>query len=132
MKLIIALLITTSLFGCAVSGEIIPPPKPKPELKTLLSPDNTVDWKPVNNIQPIYPRRALSRGVTGWVAVKYSILEDGTVRDSVVIDSSPERVFDRAALKAMNQRIYQYVGDHTSPKASGDEVSIIGFNIRKQ
>lgn len=59
------------------------------------------DVMPLVRVPPEYPPRALTRGLEGWVLVQFTITTIGTVKDAIVIDSSPKDVFDDAALKAI-------------------------------
>ncbi len=56
---------------------------------------------PLVRVNPEYPRRALERGIEGWVHVRFTITAAGTVKDLVVVDSEPKGVFDEAASKAV-------------------------------
>lgn len=56
---------------------------------------------PLVRVPPEYPRRALERGIEGWVHVRFTITTAGTVKDLVVVDSEPKGVFDEAATKAV-------------------------------
>ena len=56
---------------------------------------------PLVRVNPDYPRRALERGIEGWVHVRFTITAAGTVKDLVVVDSEPKGVFDEAASKAV-------------------------------
>lgn len=73
------------------------------------------EYLPIVKVQPQYPRRALSRGMTGWVIVEFTVTEQGLVADPVVVSNcgwiknarnegecfdSPNSVFDSAATKA--------------------------------
>lgn len=58
------------------------------------------DLLPIVKVQPIYPRRALSRGIEGYVVLEFTVTKNGSVRDPVVIEANPERVFDQAAIQA--------------------------------
>jgi len=73
------------------------------------------EYLPIVKVQPQYPRRALSRGLAGYVIVEFTVTEAGTVRDPIVIENcghipsarnptecvdSPNSVFDSAAMKA--------------------------------
>ena len=52
-------------------------------------------------IQPKYPREALKEGKTGFVTVKLSVREDGSVISAIIKESSPPRIFDAAAIQAV-------------------------------
>lgn len=56
---------------------------------------------PLVRVNPDYPRRALERGIEGWVHVRFTITAAGTVKDLVVVDAEPKGVFDEAATKAV-------------------------------
>lgn len=58
------------------------------------------DYLPIVKVAPIYPRRAQSRGLEGFVIVEFTVTKNGSVRDPIVIEAKPEGVFDRAALDA--------------------------------
>jgi protein TonB len=59
------------------------------------------DVIPLVRINPDYPPRALSRGLEGWVQVRFTITATGTVKDAVVVNAEPRNIFDDAALKAI-------------------------------
>lgn len=80
------------------------------------------EYLPIVKVQPIYPRRALSRGMSGWVIVEFTVTERGTVADPRVVENcgwvknarteedchdSPNSIFDRAALKAAEKFKYK-------------------------
>ncbi|WP_284382818.1 energy transducer TonB [Litoribrevibacter albus] len=58
---------------------------------------------------PQYPRRALQRGLEGYVVLEFLVNEEGRVaRDSVeVIESKPEGMFEREARKAIFRSRYE-------------------------
>ncbi len=59
------------------------------------------DIIPLVRVKPMYPMRAASRRIQGWVKVEFIITETGAVRDPQVVDAKPSRIFDRAATKAI-------------------------------
>lgn len=59
------------------------------------------DVMPIVRIEPRYPRDALLRGLEGWVRVEFTITPEGGVKDAFVVESDPQRVFDRAAIQAV-------------------------------
>lgn len=58
------------------------------------------EYLPIVKIAPQYPRRALSRGIEGYAIVEYTVTKLGTVKDPVVIESSPGTIFNNAAIKS--------------------------------
>jgi len=59
------------------------------------------DVIPIVRIAPQYPREARLKGTEGWVRVRFTINEDGTVGSPSVIESEPRRVFNREAIRAI-------------------------------
>ena len=57
--------------------------------------------RPLVRIKPIYPPRARMRKIEGEVQVEFVVDSDGVVRDAEVTASSPQGVFDDAALRAV-------------------------------
>jgi len=57
-------------------------------------------YVPIFQVPPQYPRRAAERGIEGCVVLQYVVTEVGSVRDPVVIQSIPQGIFDRAAIRA--------------------------------
>lgn len=56
---------------------------------------------PLVRIPPRYPRNAARRRIEGWVKIEFTITENGTVKDAVVVESQPSNVFNEAALRAI-------------------------------
>jgi protein TonB len=65
------------------------------------------EYLPIVKVQPTYPRRALDRGIEGWVIVEFTVAANGSVRDPFVVDAKPKKIFDRAALKAVSKFKYK-------------------------
>lgn len=59
------------------------------------------DIVPLVRIQPQYPREAAINQIEGYVVVEFTITETGSVTNPRVVDSSPRRVFDRDAMRAI-------------------------------
>ncbi len=64
------------------------------------------DVTPLVRVNPEYPRRALQRGIEGWVQMQFTITAAGTVKDIKVVDSEPKRVFDEPAMQAVSRWRY--------------------------
>lgn len=61
------------------------------------------EYLPIVKVAPIYPRRAQTRGITGYCIVTYTVTTTGAIRDPYVeneSDCSPRGIFERASLKA--------------------------------
>lgn len=64
-------------------------------------------------VPPEYPREAWRRGLEGWVEVELTIGPDGRVVDARVVASQPRGIFERAALRAVMQWVFD-------PAAAGE------------
>lgn len=58
------------------------------------------DYLPIVRVAPVYPARALSRGLEGYVDLEFFVTAAGTVRDPVVLFSTSS-LFERAATRAV-------------------------------
>ena len=58
------------------------------------------DYLPIVRVAPVYPARALSRGLEGYVDMEFFVTSAGTVRDPVV-SFSTSSLFERAAMRAV-------------------------------
>ncbi|GLS25336.1 energy transducer TonB [Marinibactrum halimedae] len=58
------------------------------------------EYLPIVKVQPVYPRRALQRGIEGYVIVEFTVTKSGAVRDPVVVEAEPANIFNKAAMKA--------------------------------
>jgi tetratricopeptide (TPR) repeat protein len=80
------------------------------------------EYLPIVKVAPVYPRRALSRGMSGWVQLEFTVTKQGTVRDPVVVGNcawiksartngecfnSPNSIFDSAAMRAVEKFKYK-------------------------
>ncbi len=70
--------------------------------------------EPIRVNPPNYPRAAERRGIEGYVILEYTVLADGKVEDVIVVDATPEGVFDKAALNAVQKWLYKE-GPTTTP-----------------
>lgn len=65
------------------------------------------DYIPVYVPQPQFPRRAQSRGVSGYAVVEVIITTSGSVRDPKLLEEYPENYgFGRAAMRAADKLKY--------------------------
>lgn len=61
------------------------------------------DLTRVSTAAPRYPPRALEREITGWVEVYFTVTPQGNTADIQIADSKPSRIFDTAAVKAVEK-----------------------------
>jgi TonB family protein len=64
-----------------------------------------LDTKPnaLSAVMPKYPFEAAQQGIHGKVIVQFVLTREGIPKEPIVVESSPEGVFDEAALEAVKQ-----------------------------
>jgi len=65
------------------------------------------EYLPIVKVAPIYPRRAQTRGITGYCIVEYTVTRNGSIKDPQAVDCSPSGVFERASVKAAEKFKYK-------------------------
>jgi TonB family protein len=83
----------------ATTATVATAPAPAPMAATPL--------KRTKYVEPQFPDTARRKGLTGWVEVSFTVTPKGTVEDAQVRASSPEDVFDDAAIRAVKQWRYE-------------------------
>ena len=77
------------------------------------------DYLPIVKVAPIYPRRAVSRGVEGYCIVEYTVTRAGTTRD-VLAAQCTSSLFEKASVAAATKFKYK-------PRViDGDPVEVAG------
>ena len=105
---------TVSSLRSGVSGSLFSPPDAQSLLSSLEAPgivgqsgSNTPtinpDALPLASLDPDYPRQAVNQDQSGWVKVRFTVTEQGTVDDIRIIEANPKGVFEQAALKAVRE-----------------------------
>jgi TonB family protein len=69
----------------------------------------------LKSVQPVYPPKAQSARIDGWVELDFTVAATGQVQDLLVHASSPAGVFEEAARRAVAQWRYQPVLRDTKP-----------------
>ena len=65
------------------------------------------EYLPIVKVAPIYPRRALARGIEGFVILEFTVTPQGTVVDPKVVRAEPEGIFNQAAIDAAKKFKYK-------------------------
>jgi protein TonB len=78
------------------------PPRTAPATAGL-----TRDARPLRQVPPEYPVDAARKRQEGWVELEFSVAADGQVRNVAVLRAQPARVFDREAVRAMQQWTFE-------------------------
>jgi protein TonB len=88
------------------------------------------EYLPIVKVAPVYPSRALSRGLEGYVIVEFTVTPAGAVRDVIVVEST-STLFERAATAAALKFKYKpRVIDGTAVEVPGVR-NKISFEISK-
>lgn len=89
------------------------------------------EYLPIVKVAPIYPQRALARGLEGWVLVEFTVTASGTVRDARAVESEPAGVFDAAAVEAALKFKYKpRVVDGRAAEVAGVQ-NLIRFELER-
>jgi protein TonB len=89
------------------------------------------DYLPIVKVQPIYPRRALSRGIEGYVIVEFMVTKLGTTQGVKVVEAEPPGYFERAAIKAAQKFKYKPKVINGEPVDVAGVRNIIRFELEK-
>lgn len=65
------------------------------------------EYLPIVKVAPQYPRRALTRGLEGYVIVSFTVTKTGTVDNPVVVEAVPPNIFNRSAVNAASKFKYK-------------------------
>lgn len=65
------------------------------------------EYLPIVKVAPVYPRRALSRGIEGYVIVEFTVNKQGAVSNPFVVEANPPDIFNQAALDAAKKFKYK-------------------------
>jgi protein TonB len=69
--------------------------------------DKNSEARAIVQIPPKYPILAAKNGIEGWVKLTFTINKLGEVTQIKVLDSSPKRIFDKAAKQALKKWKYR-------------------------
>ena len=58
------------------------------------------EYLPIVKVAPIYPRRAQTRGISGYCIVEYTVTKSGAISNPQAVDCVPSGVFEKASVKA--------------------------------
>ena len=82
------------------------------------------EYLPIVKVAPVYPRRAQTRGIEGYVLLEFIVTKTGAVANPVVIESKPAGIFDRSAINAALKFKYK-------PKVvDGEPIDVAGVRNR--
>src|SRR5699024_7690181 len=65
------------------------------------------NYLPIVKVAPMYPPRARSKGIEGYVLLEFTVTETGSVTNVHVLEAHPKGVFNEAAIKAVRRFKYK-------------------------
>jgi protein TonB len=82
------------------------------------------EYLPIVKVAPVYPRRAQTRGIEGYVILEFIVTRTGSVINPVIVEAKPPGIFDRAAINAALKFKYK-------PKVvNGEAIDVAGVRNR--
>ncbi len=75
-------------------------------------------------VPPRYPAAAVRSRQEGWVVVSFTVDKDGKTSDVKVVDAQPRRIFDRAAVDAVEQYRFTPAMKNGAPVSSARQQRI--------
>ncbi len=82
-------------------------------------------------IEPLYPRKASLEGLEGYVTLSFDVAADGSTQNIQVIDANPERVFNKAAIRALKKWKYRPATENGQVTASYRQQVTLEFKLEK-
>jgi len=125
-RLVLAVLDDTNIIGENWHQQVVSIDR-KPRASSSTFTDG--EYLPIAKVQPVYPSRAVSRGIEGHVLLEFTVTRTGSVVDPVVLESVPKGVFDRAAKNAALKFKYKPRVVQGSPVAVSGVTNLIRFNL---
>lgn len=120
--------------GDAAVGEVGTPGKIKAKMDLTIGAGLSAsdgEFLPIVKVAPIYPRRALERGIEGYVVLEYTVTKQGTVRDPVVVEAQPANIFNKAAIKSALRYKYKPRVENGEPVEVPNVRTKVTFKVAK-
>lgn len=89
------------------TGNIAPQAKITLNLNATGMSSGDGEYLPIVKVAPIYPRRAQTRGISGYCIVEYTVTTTGAIRDPQPVDCQPQGIFESASVKAAEKFKYK-------------------------
>jgi TonB family protein len=112
-------------------AELQPPEVQPAEVQPAVAPRAVTRAVLISSPRPQYPHLARQRGIGGSVVVRFKIDEHGVVRDAAIEHARPARVFDRAALQAIENTRYRPRIEDGEAVATPQARKRFTFHVRK-
>ena len=107
------------------------PDIPVPNIDPAMTPGGAYPL-PVVRVSPIYPTRAVSRGVEGQVLLVFDIDAEGSVMNVRVLEADPPGYFERNAMRAVEQWKYRPQMRDGQPAATRGVQVVLTFSLAEE
>jgi len=95
MRIVILIIVVTVLSACTSSQSFV-----------LEGNKSDGEYRLKKAAPVYYPQNAMSRGIEGWVELKYDIDKKGNVKNIIVIAEHPKGIFTDEAVSSMKKTKY--------------------------
>lgn len=102
----------------AAAPRVAAPPKPVAQAPAPKPVGETRAARVVQAASPSYPLQAARNQTSGYAVVEFTVSASGSIEDPHIVDSSPRRVFDSAAILAVKQSKFDPAMRDGQPVAS--------------
>ena len=92
------------------SDTVLVPMPPKHPITPLIKNSQII---PISRPAPYYPRQAAVEKISGYVVIEFDVLTDGTVDNLLIIESKPEVIFNKEALRSVKKYIFEPISEKT-------------------
>jgi len=87
--------------------------------------DGGIVLTPSHRAAPMYPFTAVKEKISGQVTVEFTVTKDGQVINAQAVESTPAEIFDKAAVKAIEQWTFEPIEKETQAR------QVIEFELDK-
>ncbi len=92
--------------GCATPTGVTDSQTAADKLPPLANCEPRHEPEPRVRVAPVYPAKARSQKLEGYVTVRFTVTENGAIMNPIVIQSEPIGIFESALLDSMHK--WQY------------------------
>jgi len=100
-----------------------------PEKSTAVVVSKGTDAVPVEREPPDYPVKALKDRIEGWVVVSMVVNPEGGTEDITILETSIDRYFEKAAIKAVEKWTYEPATRNGVPVTQAKNTARLTFKI---
>ncbi len=92
----------------------------------------TKDAEIIKRVEAEYPQYAARDGIEGRVVIEFTIGKDGIPKDVIIVEATPEGVFEASAIAAVNQWRYKPALELGRPAESPEAEAVFNFRLNQR